>query len=95
MSKKPQPKDKSKSVKAKVTDSEVSTTTKLQTPRKSIGTLTKKANRPKIRSKTIKKLVAGRKSFDDVESDLMDSVPADASTPLSPTKQKRMAKQIK
>ncbi|EDW15312.1 histone H1, early embryonic [Drosophila mojavensis] len=93
--KKAQPKAKPASAKTKALDNEVSAASKLKTPRKSIGSLTKKVNRPKIQNKSIKKLVAGRKSFDDPESDLTDSGPAEASTPLSPTKQKRMAKQIK
>ncbi|XP_030563717.1 histone H1-I [Drosophila novamexicana] len=64
-------------------------------PRKSIGTLAQNTARPKLQTKSIKKLVSGKRNVDEVDSGLMDSVPNEASTPIAAVKQKRTGRQMK
>ncbi|XP_064550749.1 uncharacterized protein LOC135436909 [Drosophila montana] len=96
------PKPKAKPAKNAVVSPDVtptsevtSATAKSKVPRKSIGTLAQTTARPKLQTKSIKKLVSGKRNVDEVDSGLMDSAPNDASTPVAPVKQKRTGRQIK
>ncbi|XP_032295378.1 uncharacterized protein BigH1 [Drosophila virilis] len=95
------PKPKAKPAKTAVVSpdviptSEETATAKSKAPRKSIGTLAQNTARPKLQTKSIKKLVSGKRNVDEVDSGLMDSVPNEASTPIAAVKQKRAGRQMK